>query len=240
MFCPENNKEKILGPITLNKGKNAFARHANVDAYVAMQKVRNAHKPHTVGLLVFNSAADMICLTLPKSAVSNDAAHVRVPPQLRMSSSKLNEILTDQESCSEITVYDTARVIAHEILNLHIRNEPQFFYNSGHEAMSRNHLLYLGSTMGNGHHAARPRPYGKHYHWVGIRIEHNKFNNDSVIYREPRWISPNHLLASDKALAMSSRKREMIEDAVLVYSRITGEHNKLARTVLQVRQQKAA
>jgi len=222
-----------LKQLSLNTGKSAFKRHACVDEFIEAQRLRTPHCSHGVALLVLNPAADMVGTVLPSSAVRNNASHVRVPPQLRMTEGKLRKVFRWWTAGSDITVHGVATVMAREILNLHIKGDRFDMYCDGHDAMARNQLLYLGTTRGNGHQAGKCNAYSKHYHWVGIRIDRQKavFRKDSPVYTDPAWFSPNHLLSLGGSLAMSARKQEMMQDAISAYAQITGDHNKLARAV---------
>jgi hypothetical protein len=227
-----------LRQLSLNTGKSAFNRHEFVDDFIGVQRGKTQHRSHSVALLVLNSPADMVGTVLPSSAIKNDANHVRVPPQLRMTSDKLLTVFPWWEQSSDITVHGVATVMAREILNLRIKGDRFDMYCDGHKAMVRNQLLYLGTTLGNGHHAGKCNTYSKYYHWVGIRTDRQKdvFRNDSTVYTDPAWLSPNHMLSLDVSLAMSARKQVMMQDAIWAYAQITGEHNKLAQAVHERKQ----
>lgn len=219
--------------LSLNTGKSAFNRHEFVDEFIDTQRLRTPHRSHSIALLVLNPTATMVGTVQPSSAVRNNAPHVRVPPQLRMTEGKLRKVFHWWKEGSDITVHGVATVIAREILNLRIKGDRFDMYCDGHEAMVRNQLLYLGTTLGNGHHAGKCNTYSKYYHWVGIRIDRQKdvFRKDSPVYTDPAWFSPNHLLSLGESLAMSPRKQVMMQDAIWAYAQITGEHNKLTRAV---------
>lgn len=202
------------------------------------QHARRNWMPHAIGLLVISPRGDQLGMALPGTARRNNADYILTPPQLRMSQEMIKKVYPFDCSGAEKSVQLTALIAAREFLNMtNVRqyNDQEFFGAAGDAALRRDRLVYIGSTRGNDHKGNRVQKHGKHFHWVAIRLGRHKdvFRLNSLVYQRPQWVNVKRLGDMPGAMIMSQRKFEMLDQALLEYSRITGDYCKLTAAANQ-------
>lgn len=214
--------------------KTAFVRHENPDQFFLDERKRRGWVPHTVGLLVLSPKGDQLGMALPGTARRNDADHIRTPPQLRMSLQTIATVYPQATEEHANSVQRTALIAAHEFLTtrkLRQQNDQAFFGAGGDQALTRNRLVYLGSTRGNDNRDGYVVKHGKYFHWVAMRLDEYSgvFRDESVVYQGSQWVNAARLASLPEAMLISARKFKMVDQALLEYYRITGDYNKLVR-----------
>jgi len=212
--------------------KTKFTRYNHPEKFIAQARQRTQHVPHSVAMLVLSPIGNQIAIASSGNAVRNGESYFQSPPQLRMTSSQINNVSKFAPEDAHKTVQGTALVIATEFLNMTEivgYNNHHFAMLQGKNAMKHNKLWYVGTTRGNEYRNGQLFRYGKFVHWVIMRSDRYKdvFRTNSVWYQEPQWVSVKRLASLPQSELMSQRKFEMIDQALLMYGRVTGDYNKM-------------